>query len=93
MFRPAAATCRRRATSPAPAEPIPDETTVELPLSRLAYARSGDKGNSSNIAIIARKPRYMPLLRRELTPERIVAHLGHLVGGPAQRFEAPGCTH
>jgi hypothetical protein len=79
-----------QATSPAAAAAIPDEPTIELPLLRLAYARSGDKGNSSNIAIIARKPRYVPLLRRELTPERIVAHLGHLVGGPAQRFEAPG---
>jgi hypothetical protein len=69
---------------------LPSETTVDLALGRLAYARSGDKGNSSNIAIIARKPEYMPLLRRELTPERIVAHLGHLVGGPAERFEAPG---
>ena len=69
---------------------IPDEGTTELPLARLAYARSGDKGDTSNIAIIARKPEYMPLLRRELTPERIVAHLSHLVEGPAERFEAPG---
>jgi hypothetical protein len=69
---------------------IPDEAMVDLPLARLAYARSGDKGNSSNIAIIARKPEYLPLLRREVTPERVVAQLGHLVGGPAQRFEAPG---
>jgi hypothetical protein len=69
---------------------IPAEPTVALPLSRLAYARSGDKGNSSNIAIIARKPHYLPLLRRELTPERLIAHFGHLVGGPAERFEAPG---
>ena len=81
--------------APAPAascrpDVIPSETTVDLPLSRLAYARSGDKGNSSNVAIIARRPEYLPLLRREVTPERIVAHLGHLVGGPAERFEAPG---
>jgi hypothetical protein len=69
---------------------IPNETTVEIPLAAIAHARSGDKGNSSNIAIIARKPEYLPLLRRELTPERIVAHLGHLVRGPAKRFEAPG---
>jgi hypothetical protein len=69
---------------------IPQEPTVDVPLSRLAYARSGDKGNSSNVAIIARRPEYLPLLRREVTPERIVAQLGHLVGGPAERFEAPG---
>jgi hypothetical protein len=71
-------------------EPIPGAPMVTVPLSRLAYARSGDKGNSSNIAIIAREPRFLPLLRREVTPERIVAQLGHLVGGPAERFEAPG---
>jgi len=69
---------------------IPDEPTIDLPLARLAYARSGDKGNASTIAIIARRPEYLPLLRRELTPERMVRHLGHLVGGPAERFEAPG---
>jgi len=69
---------------------IPDEPTIDVPLGRLAYARSGDKGDSSNIAIIAREPHYLPLLRRELTPERIVRHLGHLVSGPAERFEAPG---
>ena len=75
--------------SAAAADVIPDEATIELPLARLAYARSGDKGDTSNIAIIARKPEYMPLFRRELTPERIVAHLSHLVEGPAERFEAP----
>jgi hypothetical protein len=80
----------RKPNSIAPIEGIPQEPTVDLPLSRLAYARSGDKGNSSNVAIIARRPEYMPLLRREVTPERIVAQLGHLVGGPAERFEAPG---
>jgi hypothetical protein len=69
---------------------VPEGATVDLPLLRLAYARSGDKGNSSNIAIIARRPEYLPLLRREVTPQRMVAHFGHLVGGPAERFEAPG---
>jgi hypothetical protein len=69
---------------------IPDEPTVDVPLGQLAYARSGDKGNSSNIAIIARRPKYLPLLRREVTPEKVLAQLGHLAIGPVQRFEAPG---
>jgi len=69
---------------------VPDEPTIDVPLGRLAYARSGDKGDTSNIAIIARQPRYLPLLRRELTPDRIVRQLEHLVSGPAVRFEAPG---
>jgi len=76
--------------SPTLTDDIPAEPTVPLKLAQLAYARSGDKGNSSNIAIIARRPHYVPLLRREVTPERMVQHLGHLVGGPAERFEAPG---
>jgi hypothetical protein len=82
-FSPADAT-------PPPAAEVPDEPHVEVPLSRLALARSGDKGNSSNIAIIARRPDYVPLLRRVLTPERIAAHFAGLVHGPVQRFEAPG---
>jgi len=72
-----------------PAE-LPGGKTVDVPLIKLAYARSGDKGNSSNIAIFARKPEYLPLLRGYLTPERIVAQLSQLVSGPAERFEAPG---
>jgi hypothetical protein len=71
-------------------EAVPSSPTVLVPLRQLAYARSGDKGNSSNIAVIARRPEYLPLLRREVTAERILTQLGHLVGGPATRFEAPG---
>jgi hypothetical protein len=66
------------------------EATVEVALSRIALARSGDKGDSANIAIIARDPAYVPTLRRELTAERVLAHFRHLVRGPARRFEAPG---
>jgi hypothetical protein len=79
-------------TGPDPVDdgPLPAGPTIELPLSRLAYARSGDKGNSSNIAIIARRPEYLPLIRRHVTPERLVEHMRHLVDGPAERFEVPG---
>jgi hypothetical protein len=63
---------------------------VEVPLSRLAFARSGDKGDSANIAIIARKPQFVAVLRNEVTPERMAAHFRHLVEGPVERFEAPG---
>jgi hypothetical protein len=71
-------------------EPRIDEPTVDVPLLRLAYARSGDKADTSNIAVIARKPEYLPLLRRELTADRIARHFSHLATGPVQRFEAPG---
>jgi len=64
--------------------------TVGVPLMRLALARSGDKGDSSNIAIIARDPAYVPILRREVTSKRMADHFRHLVCGPVCRFEAPG---
>lgn len=79
--------------APAPArveEAIPTGESVTLPLYRLAYGRSGDKGDKANIAIIARAPRLVPLLRRELTAEKMKAYFGHLVQGDVERFEAPG---
>jgi hypothetical protein len=63
---------------------------IAIPLIRLALARSGDKGNSSNIAIIARDPAYVDVIRREVTVERMAEHFRHLVNGPIVRFEAPG---
>jgi hypothetical protein len=63
---------------------------VPVPLLRLALARSGDKGDSANIAIIARHPAYVDVIRREVTVERMAEHCRYLVDGPIQRFEAPG---
>jgi hypothetical protein len=73
----------------APEQPLAGET-VEVPLMRLALARSGDKGNSANIAIIARHPGYLETIRREVTPERMAEHFRHLIFGQVERFEAPG---
>jgi hypothetical protein len=64
--------------------------TVEVPLMRLALSRSGDKGDSANIAIIARQPAYEAIIRREVTVERVAEHFRHLVSGRVRRFEAPG---
>ena len=61
-----------------------------VPLAGSPMPAPGDKGNSSNVAIIAREPRFLPLLRREVTPERVVAQLGDLVRDRRERFEAPG---
>jgi hypothetical protein len=73
-----------------PAEPAVSGPTVQVPLLRLAFARSGDKGDSANIAIIARHPAYVDVIRREVTAPRIAEHFSYLVDGPVQRFEAPG---
>ncbi len=61
-----------------------------VPLIALAHGRSGDKGNTVNIGIIARRPDDLPLLRRVLTPEAVGRWLGHLAGGPVRRYEVPG---
>lgn len=63
---------------------------VEVPLIRLAWARSGDKGDTSNIGVIARHPEWVSLLRQQLTSERVKAHLAHLVHGAVTRYELPG---
>lgn len=62
-----------------------------LPLIDLAVARSGDKGDMSNIAVIAREPEFFDLLVEELTPERVRHHFSHLVNGEVTRYLAPGC--
>ncbi|QWC90822.1 acyclic terpene utilization AtuA family protein [Cupriavidus metallidurans] len=64
--------------------------TIEVPLIRLAYGRSGDKGDISNIGLIARRPEYLPLLRAEVTPARVADWLAHLVEGPVTRYDLPG---
>ncbi len=44
---------------------------MQIPLSAIAHARSGDKGDISNVGVIANDPRWYPVLLRELTPERV----------------------
>lgn len=62
---------------------------MRVPLSQIAHTRSGDKGDLSNIGVIAWKPEHYPILLREVTPERVKAHLGHLVKGKVERYELP----
>jgi hypothetical protein len=61
-----------------------------VPLVALAWARSGDKGDRANIGVVARKPEYLPLLRAQLTPERVAEYFRHLVRGAVRRYELPG---
>lgn len=83
-------------TSPTPVAVVAEAATVatdalvEVPLVRLALARSGDKGDDANIGVIAREARYLPWLRRELTAERVRSHFSHLVNGSVERFDVPG---
>ncbi|MGW8390620.1 acyclic terpene utilization AtuA family protein [Pseudoduganella sp. HUAS MS19] len=61
-----------------------------VPLIELAWARSGDKGDTSNIGVIARHADDLPLLRDQLTPQAVAAHLADKVLGPVTRYELPG---
>jgi Acyclic terpene utilisation family protein AtuA/NAD binding domain of 6-phosphogluconate dehydrogenase len=63
---------------------------ITVPLIQLAYGRSGDKGDISNIGIMARHPKYLPMLREQLTAEAVAAYLAHLVQGTVTRYELPG---
>jgi hypothetical protein len=67
-----------------------EDASVDVDLRSLAVARSGDKGNSSNIAIIARDPTYVDLIRRAVTPAAMASHFEGLVHGKVTRYEAPG---
>lgn len=63
--------------------------TVPLKLVHLAHARSGDKGDTANVGLIAYEPGHFELLREEVTAERVKAHFGDLVEGEVERFELP----
>jgi len=63
---------------------------VGVPLVRLAWARSGDKGDLVNIGVIARRPDALPWLLAAVTPEVVHGYFAHLVEGPVQRFDVPG---
>lgn len=56
----------------------------------LAHARSGDKGNTSSIAVIAYDDAGWERIRRDLTAERVMAAFAHLAQGPIERYEIPG---
>lgn len=79
-----------------PATPDATETEtdegdqVDVPLLRLAVARSGDKGDKANIGVIARDARYLPALRAALTPERVGEYFKHVAQGKVERFDLPG---
>jgi hypothetical protein len=61
----------------------------KVPLFALAHARSGDKGESSNVGVLAYDDRGYELLRAWLTPERVKAHFGGIVRGEVRRYELP----
>ena len=63
--------------------------TKSVRLVELAHARSGDKGDTANVGLIALKPEYYPLLVEQVTAARVARHFQGMIQGPVQRYELP----
>lgn len=69
------------------------ETSTQVPLVALAYARSGDKGNNANIGVMARKPEYYPYLYQALTTDSVKAWMQHVLddeNSTVEKWQLPG---
>ena len=62
---------------------------MKIQLSQIAYARSGDKGDGSNVGVVAYDDRCYDLIRTELTVARVKEHFREICFGEVERFEAP----
>ena len=62
---------------------------MKIRLTKLAHARSGDKGDTANVGLIALQDEFYPILVREVTAERVKQHFKGIVRGDVERFELP----
>jgi hypothetical protein len=62
---------------------------MKVRLTKLAHARSGDKGDTANVGLIALQDEFYPILVREVTAERVKAHFRGICHGEVERFELP----
>ena len=62
---------------------------MKIQLVKLAHSRSGDKGDTANIGLIALKPEYYEILKKEVTPEKVKEHFKGICKGKVERFELP----
>src|SRR5438876_8260712 len=62
---------------------------MQVQLTRLAHARSGDKGDTANVGLIALRDEFYPVLVREVTPARVKDHFKGICKGEVERFELP----
>ena len=70
--------------------PMPAGPKRRVRLIDLAYGRSGDKGDSANIGVLARRPEFVPVLRAQLTAAAVKDWFAHFVVGDVERYEWPG---
>ncbi len=87
---PLATRATPRRLSPQYVETPARQDMVEVPLVQLAWGRSGDKGDNSNIGIIARKAQYLPWIKAALTENAVASYFGHLCEGSITRYDVPG---
>ena len=64
-------------------------TAGRVQLLRLAHARSGDKGDTANVGLIALKPEFYPVLLKEVTAARVARHFKGMIKGKVERYELP----
>jgi hypothetical protein len=78
----------KRPRVPSPPPRVPASPLPRIQLRWLAHARSGDKGDTANVGLIALEPEYYPILRKEVTTARVARHFKGMVSG-VERFELP----
>jgi hypothetical protein len=66
--------------------------TTSVELRRLAYARSGDKGDNANIGVIARRPEFVDVIREQVSTDRVAALFSQYLTGGVRRWEMPGLS-
>lgn len=82
-----------QAAAPVTVEPSPvqgDETLVPVLLRKLAFGRSGDKGDHANIGVIAREARFFPYIDKALSADTVKAYMAHTEAKDVQKFHLPG---
>ena len=62
---------------------------MKVRLLDIAHARSGDKGDTANVGLIANRREWFPLIAREVTTEKVVEHFEGMLTGGVDRFELP----
>lgn len=65
---------------------------MKVRLLDIAHARSGDKGDTANVGVIAMRPELFPLLERELTRDRVANHFQGMITGDVDRFDLPNLS-
>lgn len=62
---------------------------MRVKLLQIAHARSGDKGDTANVGLIALRPEFYPVLVKEVTVDKVKRHFKGICEGPVERFELP----